>query len=160
MKAKVLIVVVSMMIMAACSKDKFSTKPKLTFESINGNEFVSGQNIIIKVKLTDKEGDFLDDESNAGFKKPYFFVKRFSYVCPDLDTSTTNYPIPSFATRKDLDADLVISYTYNVIDGQYLPISRCGEQRDDSTYLKVWIKDEAGNVSDTINTATFKLIKD
>ena len=162
MKAKVLIVAVSVMIMAACSKDKFSTKPKLTFESINANEFATGQDISIKLKLTDKEGDFSDDESNPGFKKPYLFVKRFSYLCSQQDTTVSNYPIPAFTSRKDLDANLIINFTYGINDGQYPYFGRtdCAAQKNDSTYLKFWIKDEAGNVSDTINTATFRLLKD
>lgn len=148
--------------MAGCSKDKFSTKPKLSFESINADEFVSGQDISIKIKLTDKEGDFSDDESNPGFKKPYLFVKRFSYLCSAQDTTITNYPIPAFTSRKDLDANLIINFTYGINDGQYQYFGRsdCAEQRNDSTYLSIWIKDEAGNMSDTINTATFKLLKD
>lgn len=163
MKAKVWIVAVGMMILAACSKDKFSTKPKLSFESINAKEFVPGQAISIKLKLTDKEGDFSDDESNPSFKKPYLFVKRFSYACSaqDQDTIAVNYPIPAFTTRKDLDANLIINFTYGVSDGEYLEFDRsvCATQRNDSTYLRFFIKDEAGNVSDTINTATFTLLK-
>ena len=161
MKAKILIVAVSLMIIGACTKDKFSTKPSLRFESINKTEFLPGEDVMIKFKLTDKEGDFLDDANNPGFKKPYLFVKRVSFVCPnDVDTSVQNYEIPAFRSRKDLDADLDINFSYNIINGQYPIIGGCYNTKPDSTYFQLWIKDEAGNVSDTVNSATFKLLKD
>jgi len=160
MKAKILIVAVSIIIMIACSKDKFSTKPTLTLESVSGDEFVVGQNISIKLKLTDKEGDFEVADSSSNVMKPYLFYKRLSPLCVDNDTATHIFDLPAFSSHKFLDADLVINFTYGLspAESQYTPISRCGTQRDDSTYFRFWIKDEAGNVSDTINTPAFKLL--
>lgn len=157
MKAKLLVVSLSLMIAAACSKDKFETKPHLSFESINGESYVAGQTVTIKLRLNDKEGDFEADDS-AGYMRQALYFKKVSSVCPD-DTATLTYDIPAFSTSKFLDVRLDLNFTYN-IRGQYAPIDRCQPGSDDSLYFRFWIKDAADNVSDTVNTPAFKLIKD
>jgi hypothetical protein len=159
MKAKLLIVTLSLIIAAACSKDKFDSKPTLTFESINGTSFVTRQTVSIKLRLTDKEGDF---ESDSGYMKQRLFFKRVSSVCADdpTDTIPLYYDIPAFTTNKYLDAYLDINFTYGVGDGQYPNLSRCADGKDDSLYFRFWIKDAADHVSDTISTPAFKLIKE
>lgn len=155
MKAKILIVSLSLIIAAACSKDKFGTKPVLTLENVNGEVFDKGQVVTIKLRLTDKEGDFYSDTgSNSGFTRPYLYYKRYSYVCQDEDDSTTTlYQIPSFSTNKFLDVNLEINYTYG-IQGQYQTLSGCRPpfQGTDSTYFKIWIVDDGGHTSDTVTT--------
>lgn len=164
MKAKLLVVSLSLIIAAACSKDKFGTKPVLTFEGVNATTFGESQNIQLKLRLTDKEGDFYNADAGSdsgGYTKPYLFYQRFSYKCQDSDDSTvTNYKIPAFPTNKFLDVELDIQYTYGVT-GQYptLPGCRPPFSGDDSTYFKIWILDDAGHVSDTVTTPAIKLIE-
>ena len=157
MKAKLLIVSLSLIIAAACSKDKFGTDPVLTFESVNGTSFSAGQTVSFKLRLTDKEGDFYGD--STGYTKPYLYYKRFSYKCQDSEDSVaTPYNIPLFTTNKFLDVNLDINYTYG-ISGQYQTLRGCTNSRDDSTYFQMWIKDEAGHVSDTITTPAIVLLE-
>ncbi len=159
MKAKLLVISLSLIMAAACSKDKFGTDPVLTFENVNGTSFSAGQTVSFKVRLTDKEGDFYGDSIGSGYTKPYFYYKRFSYKCQDSEDSVaTVYNIPAFSTNKFLDVNLDINYTYGV-SGQYKPLRGCLNSRDDSTYFQMWIKDDAGHVSDTITTPAIVLLE-
>ncbi len=163
MKAKVLIVSLSLIILSACSKDKYDTKPTLTFENISGSEFAQRQNVIIKLRLTDKEGDFTSDSGSTSYLDQPLYYRRVSLVCTDPDdTIPQMYDIPRFTSRKYLDAHIDVNFTYASQDGPYASIDRslCATQRDDSLYFQFWVKDAAGNVSDTVKTPTFRLLKE
>ena len=137
-------------LLAGCTKDKYATKPKLELSSINGSEFTTGSVLSFKFTVTDKEGDINDT----------MWVQKVSFVCTETNSGWPGaYKVPDFATTKNLKVDLDVNYCYNC--GQDYPptISGC-TQRDDSCYFKFWLKDRAGNVSDTITTSTIKLLKD
>src|SRR5690349_23477997 len=47
-------------LMASCSKDKYTTKPQLELQSVNGDIFPSQSTLNFKFNVTDKEGDIQD----------------------------------------------------------------------------------------------------
>ena len=59
MKSKLLIATITCACLTACTKDEFTTKPQLTFISVNQTEFVQGDLIEFNLEYTDKEGDIL-----------------------------------------------------------------------------------------------------
>ena len=60
MKAKILILTAIIGIMFACNKDTYTTKPQLTFKSVNGKVFTGAAAIVFSLEFTDAEGDISD----------------------------------------------------------------------------------------------------
>jgi hypothetical protein len=149
MKLSYLIVTVLFcVLMAACTKDKYTTSPKLELKSINGDAFPNQALLSFKFDVTDKEGDIQDT----------MWVQKISLTCPDQNLGWPGaYKIPDFTAGKNLKAELDVNYCYNCSVSSYPIISGC-QQRDDSCYFKFWMKDKAGNLSDTVTTATIKLL--
>jgi len=145
-------------LLAACSKDKFTTKPQLELKSVNGTSFVTNSNISFNFVVTDKEGDIQDS----------MWIQKISLVCNDPNNPSdsisrvpTPYLLPVISKSRNLKVDLDVNYTYGSNNpGGYVPISRCAEQRDDSIYFRFWLRDKAGNVSDTVTSETITLLKD
>lgn len=139
MKAKVLIVgIITVTIVAiACKKDQFTTRPQLKFKSVNGELILSNQSLVFLLQVTDKEGDI----------KSHIWSEKVSRHCADTET-TDSLNIPDgFPQRKYVDAE--IEYAYETP-----PKCVANSAVDDTCYFKFWIKDEAGNVSDTVTSPT------
>ena len=60
MKAKILILTAIIVTIFACNKDTYTTKPQLTFKSVNGKVFTGAAAIIFSLEFTDAEGDISD----------------------------------------------------------------------------------------------------
>ncbi len=151
MKVKYFIaaMVLCVLMAVACSKDKYTTKPHLELQSLNGSNFPRGSNLNFKFNVTDKEGDIQDT----------MWVQKISFSCGDISNFLSPYQVPDFTGNKNLKVELDINYSYGNLSGAYPILSGC-EQRDDSCFFKFWLKDKAGNVSDTVSSATIKLLKD
>ncbi len=129
--------------MSACSKDTYSSTPKLTFKSVNGTVFPQQSNIDFKLEVTDKEGDIQDT----------MWFEKNSYTCGADGYILSGNMVPNFTSRKDLKAEIDLNLQ---LGGT---LSSC-IGRDDSCYFRFWIKDKAGHVSDTVQSPTIKLLKD
>jgi len=57
MKQRLLLILVMIVIVTACNKDKFTTEPKVEVKSISPGTVNSGDVITLKSKYTDDEGD-------------------------------------------------------------------------------------------------------
>lgn len=129
--------------MAACSKDNYTSTPKLTFKSVNGTVFPQSANIDFKLEVTDKEGDIQD---TMWFEKNSFSCGADGYIL-------SPNRVPNFTSRKDLKAEINV----NLFIGAG-GIPSCSD-RDDSCYFRFWIKDKAGHTSDTVQSPTIKILK-
>ena len=89
MRNTILIAVVSL-IFLGCSKDKFSTTPKLTYKSVNTDRLGPNQIIEFSLSFNDAEGDVIDT----------MFVQKVSLNCRASNISL-RVPIPNFATNKN-----------------------------------------------------------
>lgn len=141
MKTKILVTVLVVTLLAACGKDKYTTKPQLTFKSVNTNELHPNQTIRFKIEVTDAEGDVQDS----------IWVQKFEPNCPNSNF-TAKYKMPDFSNYKDLKAEIEICYGYGInlgcapITGPFCP------NRNDTATFKFWLQDKAKNVSDTISS--------
>lgn len=156
MKAKLSLVAlfcvftVGLIVISSCKKQSISTKPTLTFKSINATTFAKGDLVEIKMQLTDKEGDV--SETNL------FWEKVSLRNCISLiDT----FAMPVIPETKDLDAELNFPVYYDAAPPgiPYPPFPGCITPIDDSAYFRFWLADKAGNVSDTIQTPIIILLK-
>ena len=57
MKTKILVTFLVATVLAACGKDKYTTKPQLTFKSVNTTLLQPNQSIQFIIEVTDREGD-------------------------------------------------------------------------------------------------------
>ncbi len=137
------IVVLSALIilMGACSKEKFTTKPQLEFLSAENYEVPRGGLIRFYIQFTDKEGD-LDDS---------LFMRSETIRCPNSNRNLA-FPMPSFPKIPNVKGEMEVTFANGVFIPGFpaLPSPACG--RPDTTNFYFWLKDKAGNISDTVKT--------
>jgi hypothetical protein len=162
MKAKVLIVFIAALVIVSCGKDVYTTSPHLTFTSVNGSVFPNGALIQFKLNVTDKQGDIQDS----------IFMQRITFVPACIGNDSTGndtavkgngFQMPQFTGNPDINASITLTFTNATSDGVDGSISPCtegtsGEQIKDSCYFKFWMKDNAGNISDTVSSPTIVLL--
>ena len=123
-----------------CNKDKYTTKPQLKYKSANITTVSGNQVLLLKLDLTDKEGDFTT----------LLGVKKTVSGCPGSNfTDSTLFPIPEdFIKTKGTHGEVVV--TLNKSDrGSNTCSVPGGGTRPDTTVFKFWTRDKAGNTSDT-----------
>lgn len=127
----------SIMFIVSCGKDTFQSKPQLTLRSVSSTTIAVGMNLQIRMRLTDKEGDFLDT----------IWVSKVTTRCPISNfKDSLIYRIPNDAPRtQNFDGDVFVSFSYPV---ELQP--RC--IRPDTAVFSFWMKDKKGNRSDTVKT--------
>jgi hypothetical protein len=132
---------VAILIIAACGKDNFTTKPQLTFLKAEDYDVDRGGLIEMKLEFTDAEGDLQDS----------IYIQRVVPRCTQSN-QTIGYPMPAFPTTKDVKGEIDITFVNGVFLPGYvaIPSPACG--RPDTTTFRFWIKDKAKNVSDTVTT--------
>lgn len=141
MKAKILIVgfITGTIILAACKKDAYTTKPQLKFKSASSDLVLSSQSLVFTLELTDKEGDIVDSS--------YLYSEKISRHCADeLAADSLKMPT-SLPTSKDIKVDVLFTYDTP-------PKCVANSAVDDTCYFRFWFKDKAGNISDTVTSGT------
>jgi hypothetical protein len=149
MKTKILLTLLVVSILGGCNKDKYETKPQLKFKKVNSKSFRQGDQITFTLEVTDAEGDVQDS----------IFVQKRTRNCSQ-STFTERYLMPQFVPGKNFKADIDISFFYNVNDRTFPQFQ--GPQcvgRNDSSIVRFWIKDKAKNVSDTVSSDEFVLLR-
>jgi len=139
MKAKILILLVLAVIINSCNKDKYGSKPQLTFKSVS-TTFLQPQEIItFDMELT--EGTNVSQDT--------IWIQQVTKNCA-ASNFTQGYPVPSFPTTKNLKATYEITYAYGIGLGYpSIQTPSCGNHNDTCVY-KFWTKDVKNNYSDTI----------
>ncbi|MCU0380357.1 MAG: hypothetical protein MUE58_04115 [Chitinophagaceae bacterium] len=134
---KYLVIVSLLLLVLSCGKDTFQTRPQLTLESVSSTLVPPQSGLQIIMRLTDKEGDFVDT----------VWVEKITTRCPSSNfRDSLLYRIPDDAPRKkNFDGDVVMTFSYPF---ELQP--RC--TRDDTAVFSFWMKDREGNRSDTVRT--------
>lgn len=146
MKLKIVLFTLFLAMFFACSKDKYTTRPQLKIKSVNDTFIEPGEILRITVQFTDAEGDVSDSA----------FVQKVTGNCPASDY-TDKRTIPNFPPSKDLKGDVVITYGYNVQGYVQLGQPQC--TRNDTCVFRIWVKDNGGNFSDTVQTESIVIKK-
>lgn len=140
MPTKILLTLVAFCFLAACGKDKYTTKPQLKYKSVNTRQLNRNQTLTFTLEVTDAQGDLQDtiwvqevvrNCSNGGF---------ISY-----------YKMPQFTGTKDFKGEINVCYSYGVNLGCPIIQPTCGNKNDSASF-KFWIQDKARNRSDTITS--------
>ncbi len=128
----------------SCGKDTFQSKPQLFLTSVSSTTVPAFGDLQINMRLTDKEGDFLDT----------IWVKKVTTRCPSSNfADSLLYRIPNDVPKtKNFDGEVVVSFTYAF---ELQP--RC--TRSDTAVFSFWMKDKKGNLSDTVRTPPIIILK-
>lgn len=138
MKAKLLIISTILLAVIACKKDTYTTKPQLTFKSVNGKSFGPNQAIIFSLEFTDKEGDIQDS----------IWVQKVTRV-NGCNNFNDRVKIPSFTPTNNLKGIFEVGYsTGNISGSNYTVIPTCN--KTDTCFFRFWVSDLAKNRSDTV----------
>ncbi|MBX9781776.1 MAG: hypothetical protein K2X48_00645 [Chitinophagaceae bacterium] len=153
MKAKLLFLTVSVLFFYACKKDKASTKPKITITKVEKQNVIynnsAGITLDIDIEVLDKEGDVRDS---------VFIKKRDAAVIPcGGNTIDLFYNIPFYPDDKKQKITFRLKFaSIQIPEYALLPGPQCGSRKDTSTF-SIWVKDKAGNRSDTVTTQRIAL---
>jgi len=125
-------------LLIACGKDKYETKPLLEIKDYSSKEIFVGTSLTIRINYFDKEGDL----SQA----PIIGILRRLNIFPlppaldKVDTIKTN--LPEFP--KNDNGEITFSLPYDFLKESTV--------ENDTIMFRFSVTDRAGNVSDTVET--------
>jgi len=114
------------LLVAACGKDKFETKPRLEIKDYNTKQVGPGTTLRIRLNFFDKEGDLNEAPFTA-------IIRRQNQLPldPSQDkTDTLVYTLPDFPKKDNGE----INYTLE----------------NDTIHIRFSVADRKGNLSDTV----------
>jgi hypothetical protein len=135
-------------VLYACSKNKFETTPTIRVKDINSTEVNAPDGILkITLEVTDKEGDA------AGGQLTYIRVRTNGTPIPDPanndKTDTASVPVPSYP--KTDKVEMVLTVPYSFLDED--PV------RNDTMYFRLTLMDSQNHQSDTITTKSIVAVQ-
>jgi hypothetical protein len=146
MKLHTLAVLSAVMMMVACDKDSITTKPQLRIKSISTDLVPLNGSLQFIFEFSDKEGDLSQPLG----------LEKISSTCPDASyLDTVKFLFPDIPGTKNTDGVLEV----NLNNINLLPIRCHGQDTVEQAVFKFWIKDDAGNVSDTVTTNPITIVK-
>jgi hypothetical protein len=148
MKVKLFIVTLSLIIIAACKKDQYTTKPQLSFKKLNTNVLLPNQLLSFTLEYTDKEGDIQDS----------IYIEKRTSNCSNSDFGKL-YALPTeIPKQRNTKGELEIRFAYGINLG-YAAIKEPACQRNDTCVFRFALRDKAKNISDTVTSPQIVLIK-
>jgi hypothetical protein len=123
-----------------CDKTTFNSKPALEFLGASSYDLRQGDLMSLRLRVIDKEGDITDS----------LFIRAATSRCPN-NTVVLRYLMPQLPAKNNLDAEINIRFLIGVIgDFPIYNLNLCSGP--DTVNFEFWIRDAAGNISDTIGT--------
>jgi hypothetical protein len=147
MLKKYLSILVLVVFVTACDKDKLDTKPSIELKKINGTEFlldsISFQipDLIMTIEYNDKEGDL-----GGGIVT---YIRNRTNLDPIENPAandkidTIRSPLPDFPETSTGEVDIRIPGAFLIED----------PRDNDTMFFNIFVQDLAGNISDTISTS-------
>jgi hypothetical protein len=132
---------------AGCKKEGAETKPKIRILTVDKSDvLVNGvQAVILNIELEvlDKEGDVRDS---------IFITKSFGGFRTCTDNRNLNYNIPAYPEDNETKRLFRLKFaTFTSTEFVLLPGTICRPGRDTAIF-SIYVKDLAGNRSDTVRT--------
>ncbi|MBA2498906.1 MAG: hypothetical protein H0V30_04200 [Chitinophagaceae bacterium] len=152
MKFKQIISVALILIIAACSKDKFTTAPQIEIISMSTDIVPANSGIRFTLEFRDKEGDMNDS----------LFIKKVRLNQRVVETNLDSFwtKIPEFP--KHTEGQFLVDLNYQTIISATFPPSVPGnpnERESDTLVVKFLAKDAEGNKSDTVTSDQIIVIR-
>jgi hypothetical protein len=139
MKTNLATLVLSLsVLLLACGKDKFETKPSLKIKDYSGKEIVQGETLRIRINYFDKEGDL----SQAPFLGIRDRVNLFVLPPQQDKADTFRYQLPEFPDKDNGEITFQLSYDF----------LKESITENDTLIFRFAVTDREGNTSDTISS--------
>lgn len=146
MKRSFLIAAIVAIVIVACEKNKFETRPQITIKSIDPTVIPLGGSLSIRLEYTDKQGDLGKDTLISIRRR----LNRRGLTNAGSSPDTLHNIIPDFPNKGKGEFEIKF-------DGpRYL---RQSDIENDSILFRFVAKDRGGNVSDTITTGTIVVLR-
>jgi hypothetical protein len=130
------------LLVVACGKDKFETKPQITIKSVNTMELAFNQTLSVIIEYTDKEGDVSDS---------FYIIRERLNSRDPLTLLPLPYKLPTFPHTPKGQIEVNLGFQ-NELTLNLPPIRIPGTSSSyepDTMRLKFIAKDLGGNFSDT-----------
>jgi hypothetical protein len=128
------------LLLAACDKGKFETKPQLTLKSVNNTEIRFGAPLQVVIEFTDKEGDVSDT---------LFFIRQRLNASDPVTPFPSIYKLPDFPNTTKGDIEVNLDYqtdlTFNLPPIR-IPGSNPEQNEKDTMRYKIVARDK-GEIS-------------
>ncbi len=146
---KVLFFVVMIIAVVSCNKEtKYSNIPKITFTALSTDKVKAGGDSIVYIQF-----DFEDGDGNIGFGTNNLFLRdtRDTVVVPFLIPTIPDKFNPSSGLKGVIQVDYEAAFLLMRTDSAHL--------ETDTMRWEIYMKDKAGNRSNTITTSELILTK-
>ena len=143
-----ILAILSLLLFSCNKKHSYSNTPKITFDRLSQNTTQAGSQDIIYIRFLFEDGD-----GNIGFGTNNLFLKD------SRDTVFQNYKIPDIPSKFNPEDGLKGSIQVSYEAAFLLLRSDSLHQESDTLTWDIYMKDQAGNESNTITTSPLILIK-
>ena len=146
MKLSFFALLLMVLAVVACSKDKFQTKPTISIKSVNTDLVPLNGVLKITLECTDKEGDVQDSV--------IIIKRRMNKRVVATLRDTLRYKFPSFpvSTRTEVIATLDYQAIISALNPPVIPGSNPVQREADTLILRMAVRDNAGHTSDTVES--------
>ena len=151
---KLIITGIVLIVLIACNKDKYQTKPQISLKSVSSDIVPDGGGLSVALSYTDKEGDISDTLTILKIRLNQTVVPTFR--------DTIQYKIPDFPNYDKGEIDIDMNYQNDLVSAATPPPiqgSNPSVPQPDTLILKFWIKDKGGHTSDTVATGKIVVIR-
>lgn len=141
---KILFLFLAAGLLYACKKDNIGSKPLLSFKSYSEDSITpTTTTFLVTLDVQDGDGDIEDSIGVAMFKN--------SEQATSTDTIWTYYKMPGIGQNKGnkVRADVILTFGEIDFAAAYNPVP------GDSAHYIAFLRDNAGNISDSIVTPKF-----
>jgi hypothetical protein len=146
MKLKLIIAFIAVVVIIACNKGNYQTRPTLKIKSLNGNIVPAGGTLTIRIEYTDKEGDLSQDTLLSIRRR----LNRRPLPPGGVSVDTLHNIIPKFPEKVKGEFDVNFNWA------NYLHQS---DIENDTIMFKFVAKDRAGHTSDTVSTERIVILR-
>ena len=145
---RIFVFCVGILVIFACSKDKFKTEPQVEIKSLAPSEVHKGQLFSLRAIVRDKEGDIQDSV--------FLIRKRFNGTTL-LTTDTLRFSISDFDFPEKSEIEINAVFSYGEIRDNY--IFENLENMDRDFAVGIIVKDKAGHKSEYVESKKIVLKK-
>lgn len=147
MKAKLLFLFFICCVFAACKKNGGNSKPEIKLKDVKVQQvtstFGNGTLLDIDIEVNDSEGDVRDS---------VFIMKTDASTIPcALNTKDLSANIPAYPDEGKQKITFRIKFA-TIPVFEYINLGGSACPRKDTSRFRIWVKDKAGNRSDTVVT--------
>ncbi|MCX6210446.1 MAG: hypothetical protein NTZ59_13350 [Bacteroidetes bacterium] len=142
--AKILSVAAILLFVLGCKKNDGKGKLYLNLKSVNGNSFVSGDNVVFSFEF---------NHPTTGETKDTLIIRTKFFTCSNSNV-TAKQVLPTFTSTADYPGNFDLAFKIGGGGSYTNPcnIVNTNNYRKDSLIYTFWLKDKDGNLSDSVSS--------